>query len=117
VEKHRSSDRITREAAKAFEDWGTPTAECIAETRAAVPDAYVIGSGGLANGVDAAKAIVLGADLASFGRSLLAPALHSAERLSDLFDRLEFELKAAMFGIGAANVNQLRETKRLLRMN
>ncbi|WP_310735548.1 type 2 isopentenyl-diphosphate Delta-isomerase [Cohnella herbarum] len=117
VEKHRSANHLTREAAKAFEDWGTPTAECIAETRAAVPDAYVIGSGGLANGVDAAKAIALGADLASFGRSLLAPALHSAERLSELFDRLEFELKAAMFGIGAANMSQLSRTERLLRMN
>jgi isopentenyl-diphosphate delta-isomerase len=117
VEKHRSGDRILREAAKAFEGWGTPTADCIAETRASAPDAYVIGSGGLANGVDAAKAIALGANLASFGRSLLAPALHSPERLSDLFDRLEFELKAAMFGIGAANISELSATDRLVGKN
>jgi isopentenyl-diphosphate delta-isomerase len=115
VEKHRSEDPVKREAAIAFEDWGTPTAQCIMETREALPEFFLIGSGGLSNGVDAAKALALGANLASFGRTLLAPAVHSSEQLSLLFERLEFELKAAMFGIGAADVRQLNLTNRLLR--
>ncbi|MEC0136646.1 type 2 isopentenyl-diphosphate Delta-isomerase, partial [Paenibacillus macerans] len=46
VEKFRSGDLVRRAAAEAFADWGIPTAECIREVRAAVPDAALIGSGG-----------------------------------------------------------------------
>jgi isopentenyl-diphosphate delta-isomerase len=116
VEKHRSDDPVRREAADAFLDWGIPTSECVRETRKELPDMTIVASGGLANGVDAAKALALGANLAAFGRALLAPALHSEERLEELFARIAFELRAAMFGIGAANVEQLMRTKRLQRV-
>jgi isopentenyl-diphosphate delta-isomerase len=69
----------------------------------------------MANGVDAAKALAIGANLVSFGRALLESALHSTEQLGQLFERVEFELKAAMFGIGAANLQQLTETNRLIK--
>lgn len=115
VEKFRSGDFVRRTAAEAFAGWGIPTAECICEVRAAVPDAALIGSGGLNTGVDAAKALALGADLAGFGRALLEPAVHSAERLDALLERVEFELRTAMFGIGAGSIPALRNTARLVR--
>lgn len=115
VEKFRSGDLVRRAAAEAFADWGIPTAECIREVRAAVPDAALIGSGGLNTGVDAAKALALGADLAGFGRALLEPAVHSEERLDALLERVEFELRTAMFGIGAGSIPALRNTARLVR--
>lgn len=115
VEKHRLADDVRREAAEAFAGWGLPTAECIAEARAAAPDAFVIGSGGLTSGVDAAKAIALGADLAGFGRALLAPAVDSVGKLEKRFETIEFALRAAMFGIGAGSVAELRATNRLVR--
>lgn len=115
VEKFRSGDLVRRAAAEAFADWGIPTAECIREVRAAVPDAALIGSGGLNTGVDAAKALALGADLAGFGRALLEPAVHSEERLDALLERVEFELRIAMFGIGAGSIPALRNTARLVR--
>jgi len=115
VEKFRTGDRLRRRAADAFEDWGNPTAECVRETREAVPYITLIASGGMGNGVDAAKALALGADAAAFGRALLASATDSEERLDELFARLEFELRAAMFGIGAANLGELRGTPRLVR--
>ncbi|RKP56950.1 type 2 isopentenyl-diphosphate Delta-isomerase [Cohnella endophytica] len=113
VEKHRTSDPIRQAAAKAFEDWGTPTAQCVTEVRHALPNIALLASGGLVNGVEAAKAIALGANMASYGRALLAPAIESAEGLAELFGRIEFELRVAMFGIGAANLSQLRGTSRL----
>jgi len=115
VEKFRTPDPVRRAAAGAFEDWGIPTAECLTEVRAAVPGLPVIASGGLGNGSDAAKAIALGADLAGFGRKLLEPAAKSDETLEALFARLEFELRATMFGIGAGSLRGLRETPRLVR--
>ncbi|MBU5670875.1 type 2 isopentenyl-diphosphate Delta-isomerase [Paenibacillus brevis] len=116
VEKFRSADPVRRAAADAFAGWGIPTAECIREVRAAVPEAALIGSGGLNTGVDAAKALALGADLAGFGRALLGPAVQSEEQLDALLARVELELRTAMFGIGAGNVSALRDTPRLVRI-
>ncbi|WP_342773071.1 type 2 isopentenyl-diphosphate Delta-isomerase [Paenibacillus flagellatus] len=116
VEKFRSADPVRRAAADAFADWGIPTAECVVEARAAAPGCTLIASGGLATGVDAAKAIALGADIAGFGRSLLGAAVGSAERTAQTLERIEFELRAAMFGIGAGDLRKLRDTPRLVRI-
>lgn len=119
VEKFRSTDELRRQAAEAFADWGIPTAESVAEIRLRLPQANIIASGGLRTGVDAAKAIALGANLAGFGRVLLPQAANisqqvSQEQLLQQFERIEFELRTAMFGIGAASINDLRNTSRLL---
>ncbi|MED5020762.1 type 2 isopentenyl-diphosphate Delta-isomerase [Paenibacillus chibensis] len=114
VEKFRSKDPVRRAAAEAFAGWGNPTAECIVEVRKLAPDAGIIGSGGLKNGVDAAKALALGADLAGFGRSLLGPAVESEETLHATLAQVEFELRTVMFGIGAGTVADLRRTARLV---
>ncbi|MBM7565436.1 type 2 isopentenyl-diphosphate Delta-isomerase [Paenibacillus sacheonensis] len=117
VEKYRARDELRAEAAAAFADWGTPTAACVRDIRAALPEAAIIASGGLASGVDAAKAIALGADLAGYGRVLLGGAADpeggSAAALIRQMERIEFELRAAMFGIGAGTIGQLRATDRL----
>ncbi|MBB6730375.1 type 2 isopentenyl-diphosphate Delta-isomerase [Cohnella zeiphila] len=117
VEKRRAhADAVRRQAAEAFADWGIPTAESIVEARRAAPEACIIGSGGLAGGLDAAKALALGADLAGFGRSLLASAVDSLEKLDQTLAVVEFELRAAMFGIGAQDLQALKATSRLVRV-
>ncbi|WP_246469224.1 type 2 isopentenyl-diphosphate Delta-isomerase [Cohnella nanjingensis] len=116
VEKRRSRDETRRSAADAFREWGIPTADCIREARAAAPEGTIVGSGGLRDGVDAAKAIALGADLAAFGRMLLTAAAESEARAEAEFARIEYELRAAMFGIGAADLRALRRTNRLVRL-
>ncbi|MFS0727325.1 type 2 isopentenyl-diphosphate Delta-isomerase [Paenibacillus sp. 1P07SE] len=119
VERYRTRDAIRREAAAAFAGWGISTVQSIREVRREAPHMTLIASGGLHTGVDAAKAIALGADLAGYGRALLPVAAdHGAEagteELLHQFERIEFELRAAMFGIGAASIDQLRQTKRLV---
>lgn len=123
VEKFRSADPMKRLAAEAFADWGNRTADCIIDIREAVPKALLIASGGLASGVDAAKALALGAHLAGFGRALLpAAALTPSsqtpweEALNSQFTQLAFELRATMFGIGAGSIEELRHTRRLVRL-
>ncbi|KHF37695.1 Isopentenyl-diphosphate delta-isomerase [Paenibacillus sp. P1XP2] len=117
VEKHRSQDPMRRRAAEAFAGWGNPTAECVAEVRKTSAEAGLIGSGGLQSGVDAAKVLALGADLAGFGRSMLGPAVESEEALHAVLAQVEFELRTAMFGIGAADIAALRATDRLVRIS
>ncbi|MWC28682.1 type 2 isopentenyl-diphosphate Delta-isomerase [Paenibacillus sp. MMS18-CY102] len=118
VEKFRSADPMRRAAAEAFADWGIPTADCIVDVRRELPSAHIVASGGLRNGVEAAKAIALGADLVGFGRTLLpnAVALEGLAAVDQQFEQIEFELRAAMFGIGASDLQALRSTDRLVPM-
>ena len=59
----------------AFADWGIPTEEALVSVRQALPRMELIASGGIRTGLDIAKAICLGADIAALGQPLLAPAL------------------------------------------
>ncbi|WP_226537110.1 type 2 isopentenyl-diphosphate Delta-isomerase [Fictibacillus halophilus] len=116
VESYRSEDAARKKAAEAFLDWGLPTSESINGVREVSQKIPVIASGGLKHGVDAAKSLALGADIAGFGRSLLQSAVEKdAEALILQMDRIEFELRTAMFGIGALNIDELKTTKRLLK--
>ncbi len=51
---------LRSEAAPGFEDWGIPTAEAIIQCRGVLP---LIASGGIRDGIDAAKCIALGAEM------------------------------------------------------
>jgi isopentenyl-diphosphate Delta-isomerase len=90
-----------------FADWGIPTPESIRQV-AAVPGVTVIGSGGLRNGLDVAKAIALGADLAGMAYPFLEAATQSAERVAERVDRIVHELRIAMFCVGARTLAELR---------
>ncbi|GAX91615.1 type 2 isopentenyl-diphosphate Delta-isomerase [Effusibacillus lacus] len=114
VEKHRSKDPMKKRAAEAFRDWGNPTAECIREVHEYVEKVVIIASGGIQNGHEAAKAMALGADLVGFGRTLLKAATESEEQLDLRFEQVEYEFRAAMFGIGAGTLQALKNTDRLV---
>lgn len=116
VEKLRSSDSLKIAVAEALRDWGLPTADCLLDVKSHSTAGATIASGGLKNGVEAAKAIALGADLVGFGRSILPEAVDSVDLLIQRFTQLEWELKAAMFGIGAESISSLRNTKWLKRL-
>ncbi|WP_377889047.1 type 2 isopentenyl-diphosphate Delta-isomerase [Alkalihalobacillus sp. R86527] len=114
VESYRSHQTLREQAAEAFKGWGNATAECLIDVRKDLPTVPLIASGGLKNGVDAAKSIALGADLAGFGRALLHHAVDESEQaLSDQLKRIKFELQTAMFGIGASSIHDLKHTKSL----
>lgn len=116
VEGYRSPEPVKQQAAQAFADWGLPTAACLTQMRHALPDMTLVASGGIHNGVDAAKALALGADLVGTGRTLLQAAAESEHVLDETMSRFSFELRAAMFGIGAARLTDLQATERLIRL-
>jgi isopentenyl-diphosphate delta-isomerase len=92
----------------AFADWGIPTDESVIEVRRAVPEIEIVASGGIRNGLDVAKAIALGADMAGIGQPLLAPAMESADKVAAWLSALIDELKIAMLCVGARNLSELR---------
>lgn len=113
VEKLRSQDPLKRAAAEAFNNWGLPTKECLVSVRRRLPDMPLVASGGMKTGVDAAKALTIGADVVGFARQLLQAATESAEAVVRIMDQIELELKMAMFGIGAKNLEELKNTRRV----
>ncbi|BCU69187.1 type 2 isopentenyl-diphosphate Delta-isomerase [Stygiolobus caldivivus] len=95
------------ESAKLFLDWGNPTAASIIEARISATDAFIIGSGGIRNGLDIAKAIALGADIGGFALPALKAAISGKEALREFFRKTIFEIKAAMFLSGSKSLNDL----------
>jgi isopentenyl-diphosphate delta-isomerase len=110
VERFRQPDDHGRRVAAAFADWGMPTTECIQAVRSALPDAVVIGSGGVRSGVDVAKAIALGADLAGTAKPALVDAINERGAVAVIEGLQSFirELRVAMFCAGCADLAALR---------
>jgi len=100
-------------AGKTFHDWGIPTVCSLMEVRKAVKVPLVC-SGGVKTGVDIAKAIALGADMAGIARPLLKPATESAEAVEKKIEQIIAELKAAMLLSGAKNIEEMRRVKYVL---
>ncbi|MFG1242129.1 type 2 isopentenyl-diphosphate Delta-isomerase [Xanthobacter versatilis] len=107
VEGERGTGR-SRAVATAFADWGIPTAQAVVEVRAACPDLPLIASGGVRHGVDAAKAIRLGADLVGQAAGTLKAAITSTEAVVDHFSQMTDQLRIACFATGAADLDALR---------
>jgi isopentenyl-diphosphate Delta-isomerase len=91
-------------------DWGIPTARAIVEVREALPSIPLVASGGIRTGMDAAKALALGADVVAVARPLLAAAIESSDAVIDWLQRFIDELRICLHGAGAANLRALRDT-------
>jgi isopentenyl-diphosphate delta-isomerase len=105
--------RADRRGTALFWDWGIPTARALQEVVAykhAVPSLHVTASGGITNGLDAAKCIAMGADLVAAARPVLR-ALHRGGPLGAqrFIDSLAYELTGAMFLTGARTLAELQD--------
>ena len=110
VEMHRSETSGQRDVAAAFRDWGIPTVESLQMARRVSQSLPLIASGGLASGVDLAKALALGADVGAMARPLLRSAASSPETLRRHLTVLARQFRITLFAVGAANVADLRTT-------
>ncbi len=90
-------------------DWGIPTAQAIEEVRVALPDIPLVASGGIRTGMDAAKALALGADVVAVARPLLPAAIDSAAAAAAWLQRFIDGLRICLHGCGAADLRALRD--------
>lgn len=116
IEGERAKNALGRRLGATFADWGIPTAECVVGARKAAPDVPLIASGGLQNGLDAAKALALGADLAGLARPFLQAAAESESALELLVEVLIAEIATVMFCTGCANLYELQHSGVLERL-
>ena len=110
VERYRITDPLRHQVAAQFIDWGIPTAESLCLVRGVDPTVPLIASGGVENGIQVAKCIALGANVAGMAWPLLQPALLSAQAVVDAIDVVVGALRVAMFCIGAPTVAALQNT-------
>lgn len=108
VEAARIDDPDQARLANAFADWGIPTADAVHEARALCPEATIIASGGIRSGIDIAKAIRVGADIAGQAAGLLHAANTSPESLVRHFETTIQELRVACFCTGSSDLAALK---------
>lgn len=113
IEHFRSKmkfDNLHARGGETFWNWGIPTPISIMEVGEAsswkIP---IIGTGGIRNGLDAAKALALGANAAGIAHALLKPATKDANSTYFEVEAIIKELRAAMFLIGAEDVSKIAD--------
>nr|WP_040697947.1 type 2 isopentenyl-diphosphate Delta-isomerase [Nodosilinea nodulosa] len=108
VESERAMDAHQRRLGQTFGEWGLPTADCIVQARQIAPALPLIASGGLRHGLDVAKAIALGADLAGLAMPFLRAASESEAAAAALVEVLMAEVKTVLFCTGQGRLTGLR---------
>ncbi|HEX3771494.1 MAG TPA: type 2 isopentenyl-diphosphate Delta-isomerase [Polyangiaceae bacterium] len=115
-------DEQARALGEALWDWGVPTGASVA-LLAPLGFETIIATGGIATGLDVARALALGASAAGIARPVLrallskeAAASHGSGRGAALaaLDAVEAELRAAMLLTGSRDVAALRRAPRVL---
>ena len=109
--EHYRLDESRKKLGKTFWNWGIPSPASLIEARRACPKLPIIASGGIANGLDCAKAITLGADCAGIARALLRPALSGKEEAKRAVELLLEEMRIAIFLVGAKDVKALKNAE------
>jgi isopentenyl-diphosphate delta-isomerase len=113
VEYYRAPTESLRRLARAFADWGIPTAEALLLAQRGAPGLPLIASGGMRSGIEAAKALALGATAVGIASPFLKAAAASADEVASTIDQFAAELRTAMFCAGAGDVAALREPSRI----
>jgi isopentenyl-diphosphate delta-isomerase len=101
-----AGDLLRMSLGERFRDWGLPTAVAVVGASAArVP---IIATGGVRSGLDAAKALALGATAVGVGRPLLQAALKGEDACMEWLASFELELRTAVFLAGIKRASDLR---------
>lgn len=91
-----------------YRDWGIATPIAVVEAHAAAPGLPITATGGVRSGLDAARALALGATLVGLGFPFLKAASESEASVREFLDEFLAELRVAMQLTGSASVAALR---------
>lgn len=112
IEHHRRHDGS--DIGLRFQDWGLPTPLALQLAEPFLDRATLIASGGLRDGIDMVKSVIMGASLCGMAAPLLQPAMESAEAVVDAIERLRREFVTAMFLLGMPSVAALFRNRTLI---
>lgn len=114
IEHHRQTTENGHDLGLLFQDWGIPTPVALQLAAPYMKKAQFIASGGLRNGVDMAKSVILGGSLCGMAAPFLKPAMESPEAVIQVIEQLKQEFVTAMFLLGISSVDELFLNQSLL---
>lgn len=111
IEGDRAEDTsLAYQTAQIFKTWGMTTVETLTFAKSLSLPYEIWASGGVRHGLDAAKAIALGANAVGFAKIMLESALHGGtEEVYKRMQEMEHVLRVAMFCTGSFNLKALQE--------
>lgn len=112
IEHHRRHD--SDGLGLRFQDWGLPTPLALQQAEPFLDRATLIASGGLRDGIDMVKSVILGASLCGMAAPLLQPAMQSADAVVAVIERLRREFITAMFLLGTPDLPALFRNRALI---
>lgn len=112
IEHHRRKDK--GDLGIKFQDWGIPTPMALKLASPYLSSATIVASGGLRDGIDMVKSVILGASLCGMAAPLLKPAMESAEAVIAEIEKFKTEFRTAMFLLGAPDINALFNNRTLI---
>jgi isopentenyl-diphosphate delta-isomerase len=107
-----AGDMVRAATGLAFADWGIPTAVSVGLCSDVLP---TIAVGGVRNGLDAARAMSLGAVAVGVGRPLLEQALLGGDAVRNWIDAFAHQLRSAVFLAGVGSARELPAAGRVVR--
>lgn len=109
IESHRSANDL----GIAFQDWGLTTLESLQLAEPYQQKAQFIASGGIRNGIDMVKAVIMGGQICGVAAPFLEPAQNSTEQVIACINQYQQEFKTAQFLLGIREAKDLHLNKRL----
>ncbi|WP_019555710.1 type 2 isopentenyl-diphosphate Delta-isomerase [Thiomicrorhabdus arctica] len=110
IEAHRADNPL----GFTFQDWGLTTVEALQLSQPFQSKAKIIASGGIRNGIDMVKAVIMGGRLCGVAAPLLTPALESTEKVVQTIEQFKQEFVTAQFLLGIDSVDDLHLNSALL---
>ena len=95
-----------------FASWGITTADSLMESQTVERDYQIWASGGLQTGLDAAKALAMGAHIAGFGKCVLKALMEGEEILNKFMAQVEYALRVSLFCTGSENIKALQVSEK-----
>jgi isopentenyl-diphosphate delta-isomerase len=101
IESHRAHSSQLASLGETFQDWGLTTPQALLQAHPFQDRAHFIASGGIRNGIDMIKSVIMGGQICGVAAPLLKPAMDSTAATLATIEQLKQEFRTAQFLLGA----------------